>query len=60
MPKTKRNTNKKLIIIAIVTLVALAIFGFVLFVILGGTGKKVEVEDSIVLDAEYKKILNNI
>lgn len=54
MPKTKRNTNKKLIIIAIATLVALAIFGFVLFMILGGTGKKVEVEDSIVLDAEYK------
>lgn len=55
MSKTKkRETNKKLIIIAIATLAALAVFGFVFFAILGGANKKVEVEDSIVLDAEYK------
>ena len=29
-------------------------FGFIFFKILGGAGKKVEVEESIVLDAEYK------
>lgn len=52
--KSDRTSNKKLIIIAIVTLVALAVFGFVFFAILGGANKKVVVEDSIVLDAEYK------
>lgn len=52
--KTDKKSNKKLIIVAIVTLVALAVLGFVLFAVLGGTGKKVEVETTIVLDAEYK------
>lgn len=52
--KTEKKSNKKLIIIAIATLVALAVFGFVFFAVLNGTGKKVEVEDTIVLDAEYK------
>lgn len=50
----KRKKSKKLVLIAILSLVALTIFGFVLFAILGGAGKKVEVEDSIILDAEYK------
>ena len=55
MPKTKkRESNKKLIIIAIATLAALLVIGFVFFAVLGGANKKVEVEDSIVLDAEYK------
>lgn len=54
MSKAKRKTDKKLIIIAIATLVALAVFGFIFFAILGGANKTVEVEDSIVLDAEYK------
>jgi hypothetical protein len=55
MPKTKkRESNKKLILIAIGTLIALAVFGFVFYKILGGAGNKVEVEDSIVLEAEYK------
>lgn len=52
--KTDKKSNKKLLIIAIATLVALAVFGFVFFKILGGAGKKVEVEESIILDAEYK------
>jgi hypothetical protein len=52
--KTDKKSNKKLLIIAIATLVALAVFGFIFFKILGGAGKKVEVEESIVLDAEYK------
>ena len=52
--KTDKKSNKKLLIIAITTLVALAVFGFIFFKILGGAGKKVEVEESIVLDAEYK------
>lgn len=52
--KIDKKSNKKLLIIAIATLVALAVFGFVFFKILGGAGKKVEVEESIVLDAEYK------
>jgi hypothetical protein len=54
MPRTKRKTDKKLVIIAIATLAALAIIGFVFFKVLGGAKKKVEIEDSIVLDAEYK------
>lgn len=55
MPKTNsKPSNKKLIIIAIATLVALAVFGFVFYQILGGSGKKVEVEETLVLDAEYK------
>lgn len=55
MSKTKeRKTNKKIIIIAIATLVVLAVFGFVFFSILNKAGQKVEVEESIVLDAEYK------
>lgn len=49
-----RKKSKKLILIAIATLVALAVFGFVFYKVLGGAGKKLEVEDSIVLDAEYK------
>lgn len=52
--KTDKKSNKKLLIIAIATLVALAVFGFIFFKILGGAGKKVEVEESIILDAEYK------
>lgn len=52
--KPDKKSNKKLLIIAIATLVALAVFGFIFFKILGGAGKKVEVEESIVLDAEYK------
>lgn len=55
MPKTNsKPSSKKLIIIAIATLVALAVFGFVFYQILGGSGKKVEVEETLVLDAEYK------
>ena len=50
----KRTINKKLVLISIATLVALAIGGFVLYKILGGSGKPVEVEETIVLDAEYK------
>ncbi|MBP5675306.1 hypothetical protein J6W91_03185 [Candidatus Saccharibacteria bacterium] len=52
--KSNKTSNKKLLLIAIITLAAIAIFGFVLYKILGGAGKKVEIEDSIVLDAEYK------
>ena len=52
--ETKRTINKKLVIIAIATLVALAVGGFVFFAILGGANKPVPVEDSIILDAEYK------
>jgi hypothetical protein len=52
--KTDKAANKKLLLIAIITLVALAIFGFVFYKILGGAGKKTEIEESIVLDAEYK------
>jgi hypothetical protein len=56
----KRKKSKKLILIAIATLVALAVFGFILFAILGGANKKeLEVEDSIVLDAEYKNTNGN-
>ena len=55
MPKKDtRKTNKKLILIAIATLVALAVFGFLFYKILGGAGKPVEVEERVVLDAEYK------
>lgn len=55
----KRKKSKKLIIIAIATLVALAVFGFIFYKILGGANKKLEVEDSIVLDAEYKNTDGN-
>jgi len=54
MAKENRLTNKKLILVAIITLVFIAVFGFVFYKILGGSGKKIEVEDRIVLDAEYK------
>ncbi|MBR1802197.1 hypothetical protein IJ768_03165 [Candidatus Saccharibacteria bacterium] len=58
MPKSqkdsKRTINKKLILISIATLVFLAIFGFVLYIILGGSNKVIEVEESVILDAEYK------
>lgn len=46
--------NKKLILIAIAILAALAIFGFIFYKVLSGSEKELRVEDSIVLDAEYK------
>lgn len=46
--------NKKLILIAIAILAALAIFGFIFYKVLSGSEKELKVEDSIVLDAEYK------
>ncbi len=55
MPKTNSKTsNKKLIIIAIATLVVLAVFGFVFYKVLGGASQKIEVEETLLLDAEYK------
>ena len=50
----KRGKNKKLILVAIATLVVLAVFGFVFYKILSNAEKDIEVEDTIVLDAEYK------
>jgi hypothetical protein len=55
MPKTNsKASNKKLIIIAIATLVVLAVFGFVFYKVLGGASQKIEVEETLVLDDEYK------
>ena len=56
MSKNKKKVeNKKLIIIATIVLIALAIFGFVFYKIIDNAGKKaIEVKDTIVLDAEYK------
>ena len=55
----KRKYNKKIILIAIITLVALTLFGYIFYKVLGGTREKLEVEETIVLDAEYKNTDGN-
>ncbi len=55
MPKNNSKTsNKKLIIIAIATLVVLAVFGFVFYKVLGGASQEIKVEETLLLDAKYK------
>ena len=54
----KQGKNKKLILIAIAVLALLALFGFIFYKVLSGS-EKLEVEDSIVLDAEYKNTNGN-
>lgn len=55
----KRKYNKKIILIAIITLVALTLFGYIFYKVLGGTREKLEVKETIVLDAEYKNTDGN-
>ena len=55
----KRINNKNLIIIAIATLIVLAVFGFVFYKVLGGANKVKTVDDPVVLDAEYKNTDGN-
>jgi hypothetical protein len=60
MQKTERTKNKRLILVAILTLVFLAIFGVCSFKLLGGAKKPTEAKpENAVLDAEYKNTDGN-
>ena len=53
MKKTNKNGNKKIIFVAILTLILLAFFGVVSYLLFGNSKPQETIENSVVLDAEY-------